>query len=187
MNDYYAQQNQFPQGVRPVMASYATLMRVADVRTDTLITDLLPLFKSHARITWTLDDELCKLYLESAVSRIEQWTGVTMRASTYEYSIPTEYQTYDKYVLPLRNSNYAGEWYGLESLIAPIVIPAPTAWPITLEAGFIEAAAMPSDLKLAIFELALSLYELRSNTEMQSTYAVNIMAGNLSRYWVPEC
>lgn len=178
---------QFPQGVTPVMNPFATLMQTSDARTDTLIQDLIPLFKAHSRITWAFDDALISLYLESAISRIEQWAFLPIRAATFIYEIPSEYQNYDKYVLPLRNCNTQGEWYGFETLIAPVVIDAPAAWPISLEVGFLNGQSVPSDLKLAIFELALALYEHRSNTTMQDVYAADIMAGNLSRYWVPRC
>lgn len=174
----------FPQGIRPVQGEFATLMATTDSRTSTLIDDLLPLFKSHIRITWNLDDDLCKMYLEAAISRIEQFLGMPIQAAAFTYNIPTEYQTYEQYELPLRNCNSAGLWYGAEALIAPKVVPAPAAWPMTLEVGFVDGASVPSDLKSSIFALAAALYELRSNPEQVDIYISTVMAGSLSRYWV---
>lgn len=180
-------QHYYPPGVRPVQGEFSTLMAVQDSRDDTLIEDILPLFKSHARIIWNLDDELCKMYLESAISRIEQYVNMPIRAATYSYSIPTEWQTFEQYELPLRNCNTVGQWYGAEALIAPKIVPAPVTWPMTLEVGFIDGASVPSDLKSSIFALATALYELRSNPEQVDIYISTVMAGSLSRYWVARC
>lgn len=156
-----------------------------DSRTDTLIDDLMTLFKAHARIDFPDDDELCKLYLSAAISRIEQWAMMPIAPAAYSWDASKAVVgTSDGVYLPLRNSVMPGDQFGFELLIAPKKIPMPANWPIVIEVGFSAGADMPSDLKLGIFSLALALYEARSNTEMQDVYASNVMNGSLSRYWV---
>lgn len=159
---------------------------VPPAQTTTLITDILPLFKEHARIDFPNDDALCKMYLGAAISRIEQWTGMPVAYNEYTWEIAEQYQTYEMYQLPLRNCNMSGIQHGFDDLEAPKWIPAPTTWPVTLEVGFLAGADVPDDIMLSIYELALSLYQQRSNTEMLNVYAAEIMQGNLGRYWVPR-
>jgi hypothetical protein len=101
--------------------------------------------------------------------------------------VPEAVMNYSGYQLPLRNCALLGDQYGFELLIANKIIAKPVQWPVLLEVGFTTGSSMPADLKLSVFELALSLYENRSNHEMQEVYARQVMMGNLSRYWVPRC
>lgn len=152
--------------------------------TSTLITDILPMFKQHARIDFPDDDDLCKMYLGAAISRIEQYTGMPVLWNTYTWEIAQQFLGPEWFELPLRNCNTPGIQHGFDDLQAPKFIPAPATWPVDLEVGFNTGDAMPDDIKLSIFELATALYQQRSNSEMLNVYAEVIMAGNLGRYWV---
>lgn len=163
-----------------------TLTPTTDSRTVTLIADLLPLFKSHSRIDFASDDALCELYLSAAMSRVEQWTMMPILPKAYSWDVSDSNKNYTDYVLPLRNTVMAGEQFGFEPLIAAKLIAAPASWPVVLEVGFAAGADMPSDITLGIFELALTLYQQRSNSEMLDAYAEAIMNGNFQRYWVPR-
>lgn len=165
--------------------SEQTLAPAVDSRTDTLIDELLPIFKAHARIGFPDDDELCKLYLDSAISRIEQWCMMPIAPRAYNWELKN--YSASQCVLPLRNSVIQGEQAGFELLIAPKLIDVPASWPLLIEVGFDSGDDMPSDLKLGIFHLALALYEMRSTPEMTEVYSQNVMNGSLSRYWVPRC
>ena len=167
--------------------SRQTLVRTTDTRTVTLLADLLTVFKQHTRISWADDDALCEMYLNAAMSRIEQWTVMPILPAAYAWDASAANIVSEKVYLPLRNCALAGEQFGFELLIAPKRIATPTTWPVLLEVGFATGAEMPDDIKLSIFQLAASLYELRSNAEMQGIYAQEIMAGNLARYWVARC
>jgi hypothetical protein len=169
-----------------LLEAIGTLTRVADITPSTLTEDIMPMFKQHARIDFPDDDDLCKLYLNAAMSRIEQWTGMPVKFATYEWLVGENYQTYEMYQLPLRNTVMAGMQHGFDDYQAPKWVPAPSVWPLEIEVGFATGADMPDDIKLSTFELALSLYQQRSNTEMINVYAETIMAGNLSRYYVPR-
>lgn len=169
--------------------SYGTLTAAVDSRTDTLIADILPLFKKHARISVSEDDDLCELYLNGALSRIEQWTMMPILPKAYDWSQPTYLQGNDSETgvfLPLRNAVPAGEQFGFELLVAAKFAPLPATWPMHLEVGFSAGSQIPLDLKLAAFELAQALYELRTTPEMVDVYADSVMKGSLSRYWVPR-
>lgn len=164
-----------------------TLTPRVDTRTNTLIADLLPIFKRHSRIAFNDDDDLCELYLLSAISRIEQWCYLPIAPVSYDWAVPETMMDFQGYELPLRNCSLQGDQYGFELLISRKVITKPAQWPVLLELGFTSGDKVPADLKLSIFELALSLYENRSSAEMQEVYARQVMVGNLSRYWVPRC
>jgi hypothetical protein len=148
--------------------------------------DLLPLFKAHARIDFATDDALCELYLSAAISRVEQWTMMPIAPKAYNWGVSDSYKYCTNYVLPLRNTVLVGDQFGFELLSAAKVIPAPVAWPLVLEVGFAAGTDMPADIMLGLFELALTLYQQRSNTEMIDAYATAIMNGNFQRYWVPR-
>jgi hypothetical protein len=166
---------------------YGTLTATPDSRTNTLLADLLPLFKKHGRILSVEDDELCLMYLSGACSRIEQWAMLPILPAAYLWSEPQPMPPDGFLFLPLRNAVQAGDQFGFDLLIAAKRITPPTTWPMHLEVGFAAGADVPLDLKLGIFELALALYELRSNPEMIDVYAQVVMNGTLSRYWVPRC
>jgi len=160
-----------------------TLKRIT-TRTNTFMDDILSLFKQHARIDWVDDDRLCKLYLNSAISRIEQFLELPITPATYEWNAESKVTCHDCIELPFRNTTLDGKQFDFELLRGKKVVDKPTTWPMTLEVGFTSGDDIPDDLLLSIFELALGLYELRSNSEMTNIYARDIMAGNLSRYWV---
>lgn len=166
-----------------------TLTPTTDSRTVTLWADLLPEFKAHSRIAVAYDDSLCAMYLKAAASRIEQWCEFPIAPKAYNWTGPNPMPTDQSrgVVLPLRNSVGAGEQFGFELLIAPKQVAWPTTWPLLIEVGFATGAEVPDDMRIALFELALALYELRSNPEMQGIYAQDIMSGNLSRYLVMRC
>jgi hypothetical protein len=166
---------------------FPTLKLTVDSRTNTLLNDLISLFKRHARIDWSDDDDLCELYLTGAISRIEQYCVLPISPVAYEWMVPEHCMDYRGYELPLRNCVLEGDQYGFELLISKKIISKPTQWPVILELGFDSGVKMPTDLKLAVFQLALALYEFRSNPEMINIYAADVMSGNLSRYWVPRC
>lgn len=189
MNCYYAPYNQnvgYNNNGWMLIERIGSLTRIANATDPTFTTDLLPLFKQHSRIDFPDDDDLCLLYLNAAISRIEQWTGMPVKFATYEWLIAEQFRTYEMYQLPLRNCNMPGIQHGFDDLQAPKWIPAPTTWPVELEVGFFELDGTPDDIVLSIFELALSLYQQRSNTEMLNVYAETIMSGNLTRYYVPR-
>lgn len=166
-----------------------TLKPATDTRTVTLWADLLPEFKAHARIAVANDDSLCTLYLKAAAGRMEQWCEFPIAPKAYDWSGPNPLPTDQSLgvVLPLRNTVVDGEQFGFELLVAPKQVTWPASWPMLLEVGFASGDDMPDDLKTALFELALALYDLRSNPELQGVYAREIMAGNLSRYTVMRC
>lgn len=162
------------------------LALTTDSRSNTLLADLLTLFKKHARIDFSDDDDLCTMYLAGAISRAEQYTEMPIAPVAYNWSYVGPVPAADKYLLPLRNCVLAGEQMGFELLIAPKWIEPPTSWPVKLEAGFASGATLPLDLKLAIFQIALAFYEMRSTPEMLDVYATQVMNGSLARYVVPR-
>lgn len=163
------------------------LTPIAPSAASTLIADLLPTFKEHARITYNFDDALCQLYLNAAISRIEQYCFLPINFKTYEWSIPEWYVNGEQVQLPLRNCTTAGASISFEPAVAQVWIPTPATWPLVLDVGYLSADLMPADLTLGIFELALGLYNLRSNPEMIDVYAEQVMQGSLGRYYVPRC
>lgn len=163
----------------------------ADTRTNTLVADLMTLFKAHARIPWADDDAIITLYLTAAISRIEQYCMLPIMPAAYTWSMPaTLASAYDGFELPLRNANVkAGGTVeflpSFEAAIAPGVVKKVTAWPLIIEVGYTAGIGMPADLQLSVFSLALSMYESRSNPEMSGFYSLEAIAG-LSRYWIPR-
>lgn len=163
------------------------LTPIAPSQVSTLIADMLPTFKQHARITYSFDDALCELYLSSAISRIEQYCFLPIAFKTYEWSIPEWYANAEQVQLPLRNCALVGASISFEPAIAQTWIPTPTTWPVELNVGYVAGTDVPPDLMLTIFELALGLYNLRSTPEMFDVYSEQVLAGSLGRYYVPRC
>ena len=166
----------------------AETLRRLPTRPSTLRAELLTLFKQHARIDWADDDALCNMYIGAAISRCEQWCQMPIAPATYAWEAGVASQGAANIRLPFRNTIAAGAdcQSGFELLIAPKCMPRPDVWPVKLECGFTKLADVPDDIVNAIFAMALGLYEMRSNPEMQGIYAEDVMAGNLSRYWVPR-
>jgi hypothetical protein len=154
-------------------------------RPNTFITGLLSLFKQHARIDWADDDMLCRLYLGAAISRIEQFLEMKIAPASYEWDPSRALCARHRYLeLIFRNATNDGNWVDFDRYRAKKIVPIPTTWPLKMEVGFDTVTDCPDDLVLSIFEMALGLYELRSNPEMSGMYGREIMTGNLSRYWV---
>ena len=170
-------------------AMVPSLKPTVDARANTLVADLLSLFKQHARIDHNLDDALCSLYLSAAISRAEQYCMLPILPKAYTWDMPSGLAGYDAYELPLRNASVVGgttdAFPAFEPLLAHAVYRNAT-WPATIQVGFSAGSQMPSDMTLAVFELALALYEYRDNPAMANVYAPEIMAGNLQRYYVPR-
>lgn len=158
-----------------------------NTRPNTFMADILPLFKQHARIDWPDDDRLCQLYLKAAISRIEQWCEMPIAPASYDWDAKALIAGHTIVELPFRNTIAAGDVFNFELLIGRKFVKTPTTWPMHLEVGFTSGDDCPDDILLSIFEMALGLYEMRSNPEMASMYAADIMNGNLSRYYVPRC
>lgn len=171
---------------RFIPAGGQTLRSVADVRTKSLMEDLIAEFKPHARIDWHDEDSQLSLYLRAAIYRIEQYTLLPILPVSYEWSIDPEFRTGATILLPMANTSLAGDQFGFELLIAPKRIPMPTVWPVVLEVGFVSGTTIPHDMIAAIFAIALGLYEYRSSHEMQEVHSRTLMAVTLGRYWVPR-
>lgn len=154
-------------------------------RQNTFMEELVELFKQHARIDWADDDRLCQLYLNSAISRIEQWCEMPIYPASYDWDPSSAMSAQHQFVeILFRNSIIEGNWVDFDQYRARKIVPVPSEWPLRIEVGFTSVEDCPDDLLLSIFEMALGLYELRSNAEMAGVYAHDIMVGNLSRYWV---
>jgi hypothetical protein len=163
-----------------------TLAPAPDTRAPTLLADLLPEFKAHARIDWADDDALCEFYLQAAASRIEQFTLVPVMPVAFAWTVTHPASHCQAIELPLLNCALPGEQFGFELLIAPKRVPMPAAWPLILEVGFATGEAMPADMKATLFALALALYEFRSSPEMQEVHSRSVIAMGLARYWSPR-
>jgi hypothetical protein len=149
------------------------------------MTGLLPLFKQHARIDWADDDRLCQMYINAAISRIEQFLEMKITPASYTWDPSRALCARHKYLeLIFRNATNDGNWVDFDRYRAKKIVPIPATWPLAMEVGFDSVNDIPDDLMLSIFEMALGLYELRSNPEMLNIYARDVMTGNLSRYWV---
>lgn len=165
-----------------------TLVKTPDTRPSTLKAELLALFKQHARIDHALDDTIINLYIGTAISRWEQYTMVPVAPAAYLWNVPTElHGNATHFQLPLYNCSTVGDQFGFELLCARKIIAAPTKWPVKLEVGFIQAADMPDDVIIGIFEIALFLYEQRSTPEMANGMLAEVINPIIQRYWVPRC
>ena len=165
-----------------------SLKPTPDTRPTTIKTELLALFKQHARIDHALDDTLIGLYLGAAVSRWEQYTLVPVYPKAYLWDVPASYRgNATHFEVPLYNCSLVGEQHGFELLSSRKIIAAPKAWPVKLEVGFVQAADMPDDVIIGIFEIALFLYEQRSTPEMTNGMTLDTINPIIQRYWVPRC
>jgi hypothetical protein len=165
-----------------------SLKPIQDTRLTTIKTELLALFKQHARIDHALDDTLIGLYLGAAVSRWEQYTLVPVYPKAYLWDVPASYRgNATHFEVPLYNCSLVGEQYGFELLSSRKIIAAPKAWPVKIEVGFLQAADMPDDVIIGIFEIALFLYEQRSTPEMTNGMLLDTINPIIQRYWVPRC
>lgn len=166
---------------------YDTIAPATDTRTVTLITDLLPLFKQHARITISIDDTLCNLYLFSAIRTIEQVLGMCIEPLAWDWTGVSSAN--NSYKLPFRNvvsPTNTTRTFSVEPLSAQQYMPPPTSWPVTLEVGFATLAEVPMDLQVAILHLATSLYENRGSYELGIGFTQDWVRAQLSRYYVPR-
>jgi hypothetical protein len=164
---------------------------VADTRTVTLLDDLLPLFKKHARITVTSDDDLCLMYLSGAIRSIEQIIAMCVEPRAFSWT-PYE-QGAQSYALPFRNvflpppaTSQGTKMFSIEPDAAQVTIEPPAAWPVVMEVGYADGAAMPLDLKMAVLQLAASYYEGRGTYELGPAYLQQWVEGQLTRYLVPR-
>lgn len=165
---------------------------VLDDRTVTLLADLLPTFKKHARITVTSDDDLCEMYLGTAMRTIEQIIAMCIEPRAFNW---TPYvQGAQFYALPFRNVflpppalDQGVKMFSIEPDAAQVTIDPPAAWPLTIQVGYADGAAMPTDVKAAIFQLAASYYEGRGTYELTPAYYEAWAVSQLSRYYVPRC
>ena len=178
----YNGRSKVPEGTAP------SLKPTPDTRPNTLKAELLALFKQHARIGHSLDDTIINLYIGTAISRWEQYTMVPVYPKAYLWDIPASYRRdAARFELPLHNCSIVGDQYGFELLCSRKIIDPPKVWPVKLEVGFIQAADMPDDIIIGIFEIALFLYEQRSTTEMTNGMTLDIINPIIQRYWVPRC
>jgi hypothetical protein len=172
-------------GLNMGTSSGGEILIQVQTRPNTFMAELLTLFKQHARIDWTDDDVLCRLYLGAAISRIEQFLEMKIAPASYEWDPSRALCGHHKYLeLIFRNATNDGNWVDFDRYRAKKIVPIPPSWPLVMEVGFDSLLICPDDLVLSIFELALGLYEMRSNPEMVNMYAREVMTGNLSRYWV---
>lgn len=159
----------------------------ADTRTITLVPDLLPTFKKHARITVSSDDDLCEMYLGTAMRNIEQIMAMCIEPRAFNWT-PFE-QGATSYALPFRNVAMPPDGtmtFGIEPIAAQVTIPPPAAWPYFMAVGFATGAEMPTDIKSAIFQMAASYYEGRATYELSPAFFDSWVVAQLSRYYVPR-
>ena len=161
-----------------------------DARTVTLLEDLLPTFKKHARIIGTDDDDLCELYLTTAIQTIEQIIAMCIEPRAFTWT-PYQQGAAD-YALPFRNiklpdvTDQGQKVFSIEPDAAQVRIPAPTSWPLTIQVGYADGASTPAAVKSAIFQLATSYYEGRGTFELGPAYLQSWVVAQLSRYHVPR-
>lgn len=167
-----------------------TMAGATDSRTVTLYTDLLPLVKSHGRITVATDDALVTMYIRSAILTIEQHLDMAVAPAAYDWDIPEEDKIYDKYALPIRNCTLAGSTiaaFTIDKVASQQFMDPPVSWPVKLEVGFATVAAVPADLLTAICQLATTLYEARTTPELAGAFLPEYVRNQLARYIVPRC
>lgn len=163
---------------------------VEDTRTSTLHADLLPLVKSHGRITINADDALLAMYIGSAIMTIEQHLDMPIAPAAYNWTVPEQDRSFDKYALPLRNCFVTGSKsvaFSVDHFSAQRYIDPPESWPVKLEVGFTSAASVPFDLLTGICQLATTIYESRTTPELAGAFLPEFVRNQIARYSVQRC
>lgn len=181
MNNVYYSNYYFPAWLTGDYQS--SLVEVVDARADDFGTQMLDLFKQHARITYAYDDAILPMYIDAAIKQIEQVLEFPILPRSFDWNVG-ENTGYDFYQIPFRNTNAVGQQYDFEPLRGNKIIAAPTSFPVTLLIGFNAAADIPTDLTLFILDTAATLEQLRSTQEISSA---NISPMILTRYGVQKC
>lgn len=161
----------------------SSLVEVADARSDDFGTQLLDLFKQHARITYNYDDSILPMYIDAAIKQIEQVLEFPILPRSFDWNVGDN-TGYEFYQVPFRNTDAVGQQYDFEPLRGNKIMAKPLSFPVTLKLGFDDADAIPSDLKLFILDTAATLEQLRSTQEISTA---NISPMILTRYGVLRC
>ena len=184
-------------GLRLVLAPVGTPVTLEEV-------------KAHLRVLHTLEDALISTYIRAAVMYVEQYTSRSLLPTTWSYSQP--YFTYNirlprfpvtavnsityhdgTVVQTLDNLDSVPDWrvdlYSEPAQIRPFL-----TWPsidtryggieVEFVAGYANAAAIPEDIRIAIFLLVGHFYSNRSN-EVTGSIAGQVMATGVEELLAP--
>lgn len=158
----------------------SSLVEIADARDADFGTIMLSDFKAHARITYNYDDAILPNFINAAIMELEQYLEFPILPRTFSWDVGTQ-TDFEKYEVPFRNTKAVGQQYDFEPLRGKVIIAKPASWPVTLEIGFDDPAAIPPDLKLAILNVSATYEQLRSTIELS---AADVSAPVISRYGV---
>lgn len=180
---------------------------IGNVDRATLPTDMLPMFKTHCRVTFNDDDDYLKLCLVRAIDLFERHAGWYVFETTVEWT-PVDLPTAGVKKLPLPvqpvtvfvvldsvgtdvTADYRirpGSAATLPSFIERkdgAVIPAGLV--ITLDAGYISYTTMPPSVVDIAFRVGAHFYENRESVTSYSLSEVpqwmnDLLLGN----WIPR-
>jgi hypothetical protein len=160
----------------------STLTPIVDDRESDFGAQLLVEFKQFARITYTNDDNILPEFIDSTIRTVEQILEFCIFPRSFEWNVADEYQDYEKFEVPLRNTKAVGAIYDFTPERAAVIIEKPSAFPVELVCGYDSAADLPVDLKMAIFQLATA--HERNRMAADSLPVSNHI---LSRYGIMRC